>query len=638
VDHQALGRDSASGDEEQCVDSNSTSVDSDVSRTEVSKSGFFWNELPLGRRKESSDDETSSHGSSSLAKPKKRPNRRIIKLNDDSTDGSADLVTPSPSGKRKRSSAQSLELDIGEPIVGQTAAELNATITREMETVELIASTCKNLEWSYVKRLVIASHKTRVASALLLEQIADTSGITTPNSPRCNRRYFNINVMGAEKERKEDSGTSARTRERHLERKDKKEETVGLTVTGTTATTKMTPRVQTTDMGLPRQGKDIVGGDDEGNRRSDRLEPQALVQRFEDLFRLMTTEVRHWLLSSPTKNKGVVPSGTCVLPVANSVRLRSHSGEDSSQSSLSENKVDDLNNIVVSKVDRKDKNIGRGTAAAWSMEMTLAQAAAQLSKSAKGAENSSGGGRIGKERRWEKKRGGKSKKKKKGGGSKDNNLRQLPCGTMVPHIVPDASMLSHPAVLSRVPKGIKLTEQNITEILPDFVGLVTVKTDDEENCSGSAVFEIGKNHLLGIPGIMPVPPKMAELKLTQLDISVTLDEVAAAVAEAGHCNAGDVKVDEIRVTSQGLGSVWLHCPLTAATRICNAYDGRGKLQVGCSTATVCSLPKCKLQCFKCLETGHVRQNCKSTTDRSNQCYRCGEPGHQAKNCLTRRTG
>ena len=267
--------------------------------------------------------------------------------------------------------------------------------------------------------------------------------------------------------------------------------------------------------------------------------------------------------------------------------------------------------------------------------MTLAQVAAQLSKSAKGAGNSSSGGKIGKEKRWKKKRGGKSKKKEKGEESKKSSAVGMDYITNTPL---NPALFSHPEILARVPKGTKLTKENIREFLLNLVGIATMTTDNNGEGSGSIVFETARKHYQGIPIIIPAPQKTVELKLTQLDISVTLDEVAAAVAEAGGCNAGEVEVDEIRVTPQGLGSVWLHCPLTAAKKICSAYDGKGKLQVGCSMATVYSLPQCNLQCFKCLETGHVRQNCESKTDRSDQCYRCGESGHQAKNCLTCRSG
>ncbi|XP_011860064.1 PREDICTED: nucleolar protein of 40 kDa-like [Vollenhovia emeryi] len=40
-----------------------------------------------------------------------------------------------------------------------------------------------------------------------------------------------------------------------------------------------------------------------------------------------------------------------------------------------------------------------------------------------------------------------------------------------------------------------------------------------------------------------------------------------------------------------------------------------------------------LVCFRCLERGHVRQQCRSKVDRSAACYRCGSEGHQAQDCI-----
>ncbi|XP_024224852.1 uncharacterized protein LOC112213193 [Bombus impatiens] len=39
-----------------------------------------------------------------------------------------------------------------------------------------------------------------------------------------------------------------------------------------------------------------------------------------------------------------------------------------------------------------------------------------------------------------------------------------------------------------------------------------------------------------------------------------------------------------------------------------------------------------LQCYKCLEIGHVSKTCTSKEDKGHLCYRCGKPGHQAKAC------
>jgi hypothetical protein len=56
----------------------------------------------------------------------------------------------------------------------------------------------------------------------------------------------------------------------------------------------------------------------------------------------------------------------------------------------------------------------------------------------------------------------------------------------------------------------------------------------------------------------------------------------------------------------------------------------GKVALGWSTARVTAIPKRPLQCFKCLELGHVRVTCTSNVDRGHLCYRCGGGGHRAR--------
>lgn len=46
------------------------------------------------------------------------------------------------------------------------------------------------------------------------------------------------------------------------------------------------------------------------------------------------------------------------------------------------------------------------------------------------------------------------------------------------------------------------------------------------------------------------------------------------------------------------------------------------------------LPGRQLQCYKCLEFGHVRQMCKNSVDRSNLCYRYGRTGHLSCLCTS----
>ena len=67
-----------------------------------------------------------------------------------------------------------------------------------------------------------------------------------------------------------------------------------------------------------------------------------------------------------------------------------------------------------------------------------------------------------------------------------------------------------------------------------------------------------------LPAKVTVPRRTAELRMTGLEDSVTPEEVAAAVAEAGGCRAAEVSVGPIHYAPRDLGLVWLRCPLTAA--------------------------------------------------------------------------
>lgn len=66
------------------------------------------------------------------------------------------------------------------------------------------------------------------------------------------------------------------------------------------------------------------------------------------------------------------------------------------------------------------------------------------------------------------------------------------------------------------------------------------------------------------------PIKTAELRIKDLDDSVTAGEVAQAVAGSGECSIEEVKTGVISRTPNGLGTIWIRCPLTAANRIAAA--------------------------------------------------------------------
>ncbi|XP_059061647.1 uncharacterized protein LOC131854543 [Achroia grisella] len=125
------------------------------------------------------------------------------------------------------------------------------------------------------------------------------------------------------------------------------------------------------------------------------------------------------------------------------------------------------------------------------------------------------------------------------------------------------------------------------------------------------------------------PSKTAEMRIMGLDDSVTPEEIAAAIARDGECNAEDVRVGEIRRSSpSSLGSCWVRGPVMGVKKVTT----KGHIRLGWVTAKAELLRQRPLRCFRCLQSGHVRGQCTQKEDRSGLCYRCGENGHKAAVC------
>ncbi|EFN79301.1 hypothetical protein EAI_12364, partial [Harpegnathos saltator] len=115
------------------------------------------------------------------------------------------------------------------------------------------------------------------------------------------------------------------------------------------------------------------------------------------------------------------------------------------------------------------------------------------------------------------------------------------------------------------------------------------------------------------------PIKKFELRISSLDDSVTGPELVRAVAAAGQCPK-EMKAGEIRrPLSSGLGSVCVQYPTAAARRI---VDGK-RLMVSWVSARVEALGPKPLQCFWCLEMGHIRNRRTAPVNSGDRCYRCG---------------
>lgn len=124
------------------------------------------------------------------------------------------------------------------------------------------------------------------------------------------------------------------------------------------------------------------------------------------------------------------------------------------------------------------------------------------------------------------------------------------------------------------------------------------------------------------------PVKKGEVKIVGLDDSISSEEVACALADTGECSAQEFRVGSIRRMANGLGVVWVQCPLTVAIKAANT----GKIKIGWTVAKIELLDARPTQCYKCWGYGHMRYACTSSIDRRGSCFNCGSYGHLAQSC------
>lgn len=84
----------------------------------------------------------------------------------------------------------------------------------------------------------------------------------------------------------------------------------------------------------------------------------------------------------------------------------------------------------------------------------------------------------------------------------------------------------------------------------------------------------------------------------------------------------------IRRNRVGLGSIWVKCPWNAAKDL----SRRGNIKIDWVRVRVELLDSPPVQCFRCLEYGHLKIQCRSNRDRMGRCYRYGSEGHRATQC------
>lgn len=124
------------------------------------------------------------------------------------------------------------------------------------------------------------------------------------------------------------------------------------------------------------------------------------------------------------------------------------------------------------------------------------------------------------------------------------------------------------------------------------------------------------------------PIKYGELCISGIDYSVTTEELVGALAAAGQCEAGLIRVGPFRDNIRGVRVVWAKCPLNSAIKLAELQN----VEVGWSAVRIELLQTRPTQCFKCWDFGHLRSGCKANVDRQGCCFGCGSRDHNIKDC------
>lgn len=222
-------------------------------------------------------------------------------------------------------------------------------------------------------------------------------------------------------------------------------------------------------------------------------------------------------------------------------------------------------------------------------------------------------------------KGNKKKRKKK------VKLPKVPKTAAVTVTVPEEATMTYAQAMAMAKQKVNLTELGISGLKQKKAlnGGLLLEVEGEQCADKANALASKLQEALFETGVrITRPHKTGEIRVMDLDDSVTEKDVTEAIAEAGGCSVDTVKVGQIHRWSTRLGTAWVRCPLMAVHRLAEEK----RVKVGWVVARVQVLSARPLQCFRCLETGHTRYQCTSTKDRSTLCYICGDPGHKAREC------
>lgn len=156
--------------------------------------------------------------------------------------------------------------------------------------------------------------------------------------------------------------------------------------------------------------------------------------------------------------------------------------------------------------------------------------------------------------------------------------------------------------------------------------VVEVPLTDDGRKKASLLAEEMRKH---VPADVRIdcPIRKTEVRITGIDGTITPAEITSKIAELTGQPSADIRIG--RVAKQGRSSsavIAMHPD--SAIRLSNMR----RIDLGWSTATIKTMEERPIQCFRCLQFGHIKRECTADEDMSDRCYRCGEKGHIAARC------
>lgn len=189
-------------------------------------------------------------------------------------------------------------------------------------------------------------------------------------------------------------------------------------------------------------------------------------------------------------------------------------------------------------------------------------------------------------------------------------------------------------IISKAKREINLTEYDIEEckIRRGYNGGLVMEISGGDAASKADRLAAKITEVMTDENVRIVrPSKRISIKIIGFDEATNKEELIEEMVKICECEKQNMRISEVRRTTRGIGFAWITCSLDVAIKLLET----NKARIGWTMVRFEMANSRPMRCFKCLEAGHSKYNCRSAIDRSGNCFNCGEMGHTANNCVNR---